>query len=112
MSMLDKVTEKAIGNYGRVAGAETAFDPATIVVFLELITGLIQLFKDCKQKPTDALKIAQKPGPLQKIVLRRNVKKMLDREDRRLGNSFNKALLDTGENLTLEEIQGLYDEVD
>lgn len=112
MSVLDSVAQKTVGHLAKVEGTEGAFDPASIGIFLELIMDLISQIKACKGDAAQGLKMVNNPSFLQRASVRIKVRRNLDRADRKHGANFTEALVATGKDLTIEEMNGLYEEVE
>lgn len=110
---LQSVSSKVIDNY-KIGDKEAAFDPSMIFTIMDIITSLIGNFKNCKKTPSDALKSSKNPNFWEKQVARRAVRQHLGgfKAMRREGENLVEALVKTGSELTLEEVNSLYNEVD
>lgn len=111
MSVLDKVVNSTVENYKKQEGVEKAFDPATIMLFADLIAQLIAMVKGCKKDPAEGLQMVKDPSMLQRVVARRTVRKNLDDADRQHGKAMTEALLNTGKTLSKDDVAQLYHEV-
>lgn len=112
MSAIKNAVDLTINNYTTEKGIEAAaVDPATVFLIMDIIMQVIDMIKNCRQNPADGAAMMNRPTLLQKLVLRRNVKKSLDREDRHYGEDFTKAIIKTGSTLNAREVEELYNEV-
>ena len=90
------------------------FDPTIIILIMEAIMTMIQtLMENCNPTPEEAVAMAQDPGPLQKVVLRLRVRRILGmRAYRNFGNEIVESMIKVTAESTSAEIQEIYDEVD
>lgn len=103
-----KVGEAYAGLYS--GDREFALDPQTILVMIEIIKEIIQLWAKCKASGAQAKEIAQNPGPLQRLLLRRRTKEVLgNRLFRERGEQTVAALLKAGADADPEFLQDLID---
>lgn len=99
--------------YGEIHADEKQFaiSPDTILVFIEIIKEVIQLWADCKKTGAQAKQMAESPGPIQKLLLRRRVKGVLgNRLFREHGEKTVSALIKAGSEVDAEFLQELMDE--
>lgn len=90
---------------------EFALDPSTILVFLDIIREVVQLWANCKQSGVGAKQMAESPGPLQKLLLRRRVRDVLGNKlFRQHGEKTVAALLKAGAESDPQFLQELIDE--
>lgn len=111
--VLESVAEKVVSNY-KLGDKEAAFDPSMIFTIIDIITSLIGNFKNCKKAPAEALKAAKSPTFWEKQVARRAVRQHLGgfKAMRREGENLLEAVIKTGGDLSIKEVEGLYAEVD
>lgn len=109
----EEVAKWAAAKYSHLSGnKEAAIDPATIVTFAELILDVIAKIKECRGNTNDGLSLVNDPGLFHRMSLRRVVKSSLSPRDfRSQGDNIISALLDTGNDLELADIEDLYREV-
>lgn len=90
---------------------EFALSPETILVFMEIIKEVVQLWAKCKKNGEEAKAIADNPGPLQKILLRRRVESVLGRRVfRERGEQTIAAILAAGEEASVDFLEKLIEE--
>lgn len=109
MITVNKYAEKAI------VGVNELVDPTSIMVFAQLIIAAIEAFKSCKKPADEAVRISKEPGLYQKIILRNLVRRELGgrRNYRQLdGDDIVKSLIQAGKDVTNEDMQKMYDEVE
>jgi hypothetical protein len=112
MTVEDFVKGKIVPSFNSVGGdKEAAFDPASILVWMQVAKELIAILQQCKQAK-DVSKVAADPSVWERIKLRNVVKDALGtrgwlRHGRATVDAFRKA----GAELTEKEVQALYDEV-
>jgi hypothetical protein len=111
--LLNKVAANTAIKYGGLSGdKEAALDPATIMVFAELILKVMELFKNCKATPKSAAETMKKPGLFARMRLRSVVKDSMSREEfRDRGTSVINALMASGEDANQDTVTALYNEV-
>jgi hypothetical protein len=113
--MLQSIAEKAAHNLvAEGESKEFALDPSTIFTFIELLSGIIELYQACKKTPSEALKSAKSPSLREKLALRLFVKRELGgRQQFRQhnGDKIVAALLKTGNNITQSEVEKAFAEV-
>ncbi len=85
-----------------------AFDPATILVIIEVITEVMAMFEACNLDAAGVHKMTSSPSIFQKILLRRAVRNVVGtREFRKSGENLVDALLNNGKRLTEADIKEL-----
>lgn len=105
---IQKFSTEVAENY---AGKNAAFDPATIMVIMEIITNIIQMFKDCKKTPEAAVEEAKAPSRWQRILLNSAVRRQIGRKEfRHDGDKIVSALLKSGGKVTVEDMADMYSE--
>ena len=109
---LKNVIDSATDNFVELNGNK-AFDPAIIDVIATIVIDLIVMFQElCGQSAADAVATVRNPSWLTKIRLRYRLRQQLGRRDFRThGRNLEKALLAVGKNITVEQMQELYEEV-
>ncbi len=110
MSKAEKIATSAALNYSAISGnKQAALDPATILSFLQMIMQVVDMFKSCKQPAATAVSTVKNPGLFARLRLRGLVRDSMSRADfRDHGEHIISALLKTGHNLTLEDVNELY----
>lgn len=100
--------------YGEASGnAEAAVDPATIMVFAQIIMDLIAKIRECKKSQTQALSTINSPSRMEKIAAKLTVRKQLGRKEwRDNGDAMLESVINTGAVVTPEQLDSLYDEAD
>jgi len=110
MFTLQKVQNAAVDNFSSQSD-NYAFDPATIMVIIEMVMKFIESLQNCRN-PVNAAKVVNNPTRLQKRVVRWQVRRALGRQSyKEYGDKLVKALLDTGKNITADEMAQMYDEL-
>jgi len=108
--MREELIARTKDHFGELKEGQ-AFDPTIILVIAEIIIELItQLQESCAEEdPVGALKIVKTPTRLGRFVLNRQVRRNLGyREFRQNGRDVAKALLRTGSEMTLADMEGVY----
>lgn len=82
------------------------FDPTALV---DIITKILEFFRGCRQTPEQIVQRSSNPRLLDKIWLRRQVR----RQEGRGGDTeaIEVALIDAGESLTTQELVQMYQEI-
>lgn len=89
-----------------------ALSPDTILVFLDIIREVVQLWANCQKSGVGAKQTAESPGPFQKLLLRRRVRDVLGNKlFREHGEKTIGALLKAGTEADPQFLQELIDEV-
>lgn len=102
---INEIAQTVAFNYTKRTG-EAAFDLSMIPVIMEIISNLVELFKECEQTPTSALKSVKNPSRWDRIVLNMAVRRQIG--FRRERETLVNALLKTGESLNEQDIKDLY----
>ena len=110
--MLQELSTRTAKELGKIQNDDKIeFDPATILLLIELIMGIIQAIQKCRN-PQPIPTLAANPGIVGRYRLRRILKNKLGvalfYED---GSDMEKALLETGKNLTEQEEEDLKKDV-
>ena len=108
--MLDKIIDDTIENFGKLKEGQ-AFDPATIMIIIEIVMQIIEaLNENCAEdNPDAAADIVRHPSKLGVRILKRKVHRALGRQDyKAYGEDMVSALLETGRNITVEEMREAY----
>jgi len=107
---IESIHEKAVSNLGKQS--TKAFDPAMFSVILELILQLLAAFQDCRKSGQQAYEMAKNPTWLQRRLLMRKVRRELGRREwKASGKEVVNALLETGKQVTPQELQEAMDEL-
>lgn len=109
---LKKVTDMAATNFAEQHG-NAAFDPTIIVVIADVVASLVEMFMGyCELDPQSALKQMKDPSWLARIRLRWQLRRELGwRGFRKYGRDIEKALLRTGKQLDVQDVEDLYEEL-
>lgn len=112
MTVEDFIKTKFVPSFTFVGGEkEAAFDPASILVWMQVAKEVIALLQECK-KAKDVPDTAKNPTLMQRVVLRGKIKEALGtRGFLRHGRATVDGFLKAGAQLTEDEVQSLYDEV-
>lgn len=103
---MDELAKKVAKNYG---GGEAALDPSFILVIVDLINQIITAFKNCKKSPAEVHAEMRSPGPWQRLALRSLVRNQMGfREFRQNGDEVMEALLKTGREVGLDDVQRVW----
>ena len=113
--MLKSIAEKAAHNLvSEGESKEFALDPATIFTFMELLSGIVELYQKCNKTSSEALKSAKNPSLRERLALKMYVRRELGgRQQFRQhnGDKIVAALLKTGNNITQSEVEEAFSEV-
>lgn len=82
-------------------------DPATIMVIMELIQQIVEMFANCKKTPEQATAMSRNPSALQKMVLRSRIRREMGRFDQKMFD----ALLVTGTRVEEADMINAYSEL-
>ena len=93
--------------YAQAKDPSFSFDPATIMAICNCIIAVIKLLYMCYGKRNITSKL-RKPSLLQKILLKREVRKHYSKEDR---NTMYTSMLDVSRTLSETELQKLTDSI-
>lgn len=108
MSVLNEQAAKAAKKF---APDNAVIDPGTVSVFAELIFQFIAALQECKSA-REAHSDIQAPKLFQRIRARMILKENLNRRDFRLNaDKFMDTLYETGKEMTLQDVEKLYEEV-
>jgi LDH2 family malate/lactate/ureidoglycolate dehydrogenase len=103
------LADKAVSNLPN--NKADKFDPATIIIMVEIITTLLSALQNCRE-PEKAKEICNDPTFLQKRVVTLQVRKTMGlREFRQNGKNVINAVLKTGKDVTTEELATAYNEL-
>jgi len=105
---LEVVAERVSARYlqgGQDRKALSLPDPATTLLFIQIISELVGLLDLC-EKPVTSL---QEPTTFQKIVIRHSIKSYLGRENAHLTRGVYDAILETGSEFPEKEFLELVD---
>jgi hypothetical protein len=91
------------------------FDPATIMLVISILTQLVKLYRawPCRYSPEDAVKAAMSPGPIAKWRMGNVIKSQIEEQNYQGSASYHDikaAILASGGNLTVSEMQAFYQE--
>jgi hypothetical protein len=109
--MLNQLSNDIAMNFAK--DSNQAFDPAMITSIIEIITSIIEKFKDCGKTSDQALTASHNPGLWERLVLRNTVSRYLGRNQFRThGQDLIKNILKTSGKLTKDQMIELYSDVD
>lgn len=114
MNVQDFSTKVAV-RYGQVIGKENAaLDPAMIAVIMQIVTQLIDMFKNCKKKPADVPPAIKNPSVWERIVVRQQAIATMGRREFRQngGSELVDSVFAAGKDLTTPDVQKMFDEAD
>lgn len=107
---LKKLQDKTVDNFAAQNPGQ-AFDPAIIVMLADFVVIFLEIFQDCRAG--NPLDVANSPTWLQRRYAHRVVRRELGRREyRKHGAGIVKALLDTGRDLTKEDLEEAYQDLD
>lgn len=108
MLVLEQLKQKVKVKFTAKRPANEAFDPAIIIVIAEIVTELVEVIQECVENREQALKVFQSPSLLQRFVLKRKVRQHLGWFGaRKYGSDLQQALLETGKEVTREDLNEL-----
>lgn len=112
-STVNKVAALAATKYSKVTGnVQAALDPATILTFVDIVTKVVGMLKECKASSNAATQTVKAPGLFARIRLRNLVKDTLGHKDfKDHGTNIVQALMNAGTEATPETMASLYSEV-
>ncbi len=88
---------------------EVFLDPVTIGIIVQVITGVVKLYQECRQAPTEAAFNMQSPGWLTRRKLWRLVKEHVPADQDR--EAVYDEVLKSGKSVTADEVHEMYQEV-
>lgn len=96
-----------------VAGPNAAFDPAIILVIAELLIPLIEALQECFASTNEAVQAVNNPTLVQRLAVRMKVIGQMGRLEfrRNRGSEIVQAILDRGSDLSVNELEELYQEI-
>lgn len=114
-AVLQDFGTKIVDEYKDMDGTdrEAAFDPATILVFIQGLIPIIQQLQGiCKVPPANVSKMAARPTLMQRAYLRNTLRQHVDAE-LWYGNQrqIMDAYLEVAKKASAQEVQKLYDAV-
>lgn len=84
-------------------------DPATIMLIITLVSGIISAIKKCKEKPEEAVVVAHHPTPREEKLLKRKIRQHLGWiKYWREGEQYYQAVRATGKDLTVNDFEDSY----
>lgn len=117
MSETDNATTEITGKLAMKSGFQTvAFDPAIILVLIQVFQQLADCFQKNKKGVADSCETCRKPGLFQRAALRLMIKRTLDdptvtrREIKAMTNDISDSIQDYGKTLTPETLERLIQE--
>lgn len=109
---LDEMANRVANNIPRKNG-EAALDPSMIPVIIDIVSGLIGMFKECNKTPGEAVKISKSPSRWERIALNSAIRRQVGFfKFRREGDELVDAVMKTGKTMSEPDMKELYDEVD
>lgn len=88
-------------------------DPATLMMIMTIISGVIKALQECRKNRQEAVKVAYNPGPVEKRVLKRQIRKNLGwRKSLTEGNKYYNAILAEGLEITPQDMDNAYNEIE
>jgi hypothetical protein len=91
---------------------QVVIDPATIMLIVTLTNVLIQVIKKCREKPEEAVLVAQYPNIREKRVLKRKILQTIGiRRYISEGKKYYHAVLATGRETTIKDLEDAYGKV-
>lgn len=104
--------EAATRASGKIVNETYQFNPAIILLIIEGINMILPLLQEyCNKEPEEAVAIAKNPSWLEYRVARFQVRRALGRRAyRECGKEVLTAMLETGGELTTDEMSDLYEE--
>jgi hypothetical protein len=87
-------------------------DPATIMLIITLVSTIISAIQKCKAKPEEAVVVAHHPTPREEKLLKRKIRQQLGWVKYwREGQQYYEAVRSTGKDLTIQDFEQSYDEL-
>ena len=93
--------------YAQAKDSNFSFDPATIMAICNCVIAVVKLLYMCYGKSGAAKKL-QRPSLLQKIILRREIRKHFTKEERK---TMYASMLDASKGLSETELSRLMDSI-
>jgi hypothetical protein len=102
---MSNLTEKIQNNLAKASGENKTFDPVTIAIVLSIIYSVFKLFQECRKTPDEVVEVSANPTLLQRRFLHRKLWRELDYNTRKNdGDQIFNAMLETGKELTAEDV--------
>lgn len=110
MSKIESLQDIAAAEFAKKkAGAQ--FDPTIILVIAEMVMVFIEVLGDC-QEANDAAEIANDPTRLQKRWVALKARRLLGRSEyRQSGADVVDAVLETGKQVTADDMEAAFAEI-
>jgi len=110
--MLKTMADRVARSHKKVGNQEEVFvDPASISMYIAIITAVVKLVKRCREAK-DVPESAQQPTSFEQMVVKRVVRRKLGfKRYRREGKDIAQSVFTVGAGSTPEEIDELYNEV-
>lgn len=105
MTNLETLAQKVHEN---IPGQKQVFlDPASISLYITIIKGVIVLLEQCKETPETALVVVHHPTRTEEVALKKEIRKQLGIWNNwRHGSKIYEAMVKTGKQVTLADLQG------
>jgi hypothetical protein len=96
----------------KLSGTRAGFDPASIIVIIEVITQVIKMMQDCKKQPQDAANMMNKPTAMQVALVKLYTARAMGyKAYRDLGPEIVDSLLHAGKSATSTLVETAYSEL-
>lgn len=92
-----------------VTKQDVVIDPATVMLIMTIVSGVIRAWKECKKKPEEAVVVAQYPTDKEKRGLKRLIRKELGlRKYWKEGSKYYDAVLEAGSEITTKDLRDVF----
>ena len=93
--------------------ATYTFDPATIMVIIEMIMKFIEMFQDCKKPVDAAVESARSPNRIEQFVFKLQSNRMLRKAgySRPARKSIRAGVMETAQGIDAAQMAQMYEEV-
>lgn len=109
MSAIATLQQTAVN---KLSETRSGFDPASIIVIMEVITQVVKMLQDCKKPAKDAAGMMNKPTPMQKALVALYVARATGYAAYRdYGKDIVESLLHAGKTATPELVEVAYAEL-
>jgi hypothetical protein len=112
MNTIENTTQRL---YNQINGKdkntqEVFIDPITISILSNIIIGIVKLYIACKKNPDEAVQIAHRPGPRERSILNRELRKQFGWFNWKKKREYCDHIIQYGADIQQDEMQGLYND--
>ena len=110
--MLKQITQEVLSEYQHQEPDTVGFvDPFTMMLMMTLIIEVIKMIQEC-QEAKEVVQTVQGPTPLERLMVRRVIRKNTTRKQYRARRKeLEAAIFKVGKTMTVNELQDLFQEV-